>query len=132
MNLDNIVSKIQSNSDKLGTILGFTTGSMNGFNDVVSSIENIMSGHIHMPDLAAAFQSIGNEPFVKSGVMVAIGGYILKEVDLNPTLNKIGTMAEKGGIGYAIGAVINKLLWSSTHSGEFRGGGGGPSGNYGY
>lgn len=125
MNFDNIFSKIESNADKIGGLVGFTLGTPHGLADLESSISNAMQGTIHMPDLAQALGSYASEPYGKTGIMAAIGGYILKEVDLDPRLNKLGSALQKLGIGYAIGALGIKLLWSSTHSGEWRGSGSG-------
>lgn len=115
MNVKGVLTGVMKNTDKIGGLLGFLTGSMHGFEDVQSSVENILAGQVHMPDIKEFFSTIASEPFVKNGVMLWIIGYVMKELKL-PIVSKYGNPLSKFGLAYAGGAAAQKLLWLSTHS----------------
>jgi len=115
MNVKGVLQGVLKNTDKLGGILGFLTGSPGGFSDVQSSLDNILKGQVHMPNISQALSAIANEPYVKNGIMLWIFGYILKELNV-PIVSKYGTPLEKFGMAYAAGSVAQKLIWESTHS----------------
>jgi len=117
VNLDNILGGVTKNADKLGGLLGFLTGSPRGFADITSIVDNIIQGNIHAPDIGEVFHFLASEPFVKTGIMTWIAGYIISELKL-PIVGKFGTPLQKFGMAYAAGAVANKLLYHSTHSDE--------------
>ena len=115
VNVTGVISGVLKNTDKLGGLLGFLTGSPQGFGDVQSSLENIMKGNVHLPDIAQTFGSMAAEPYVKNGILVWICGYIMQELKL-PILSKYGAPLSKFGLAYAAGAAAQKLLWNCTHS----------------
>jgi len=117
MNFNNLSGTLTRNADKIGAILGFVTGNPQGFAGVESIIENVISGNIHAPDLKEAFHYLATEPFVKTGIITALIGYILKESGLKG-ISKFGVPLQKFGVSYAMGSVTQKILWHSTHSDE--------------
>lgn len=115
VNIGNLASSLTKNADKIGGLLGFVTGNPQGFAGLESIIENVIQGNIHAPDLKAAFQFLAQEPFVKTGIITAVIGYLLKESGIQG-ISKFGVPLQKFGTSYAIGAVAQKILWHSTHS----------------
>ncbi len=71
--------------------------------------------HWKMPtDLIGMLKWAMQSPYysaMKSGAMAAIGGYLLKELDINPTLNRVGKILTNVGTGAATGSVAGPLLW---------------------
>ena len=117
MDVGNFLSKTMSNADKLGTLAGFLVGTPNGVGDLLSSIQNVMQGQIHVPDVQAGMSALMGEGNVQKGVLGAIAGYVIDELGL-PYIGKFGKAIQKFSIGYAVGAVGIKMLWMSTHADE--------------
>lgn len=46
-----------------------------------------------------------------NGIMAALAGYVLKELDIHPITNKLGGMFQKGGTAAAIGSLIAATLF---------------------
>ena len=117
VNIKGITNKLTQNADKLGQLIGVTTGSQNGFQDIISSVENAISGNVHAPDINQFLENLKTEPYVRSGVMMWLIGTVLGEVGISE-INKFAKPIAKFGMGYAVGAAANKLLWLSTHADE--------------
>lgn len=117
VNMNNILGTVSKNAGKIGGIVGFLTASPGGFSDVQSIIDNVLAGNIHAPDLQAAFQSLANEPFVRTGIMTWIIGTVLKEIKIGGA-SRFGKPIADFGLNYALGAAAQKILWASTHSDE--------------
>lgn len=115
MEVSSLVHSVTANADKLGTLAGFLVGTPNGINDLISSIEGVTKGNIHVPDVQAAFGSLMAEGNVTKGITGGIAGYVIDALNL-PYVGKYGKAIEKLGIGYAVGAILIKMLWMSTHA----------------
>ena len=117
VNVKGFTSKITQNADKIGVLLGVTVGTGGGINDLMGVIDQIMQGNIHPPDLAAMLGNIQAQGYVKTGIMAAVGGMILQELNL-PMISKYGKPLQNFGIGYAAGSTLIQLLHYSTHADE--------------
>ena len=109
-----LLGGIRKNADKLGTLAGFLTGSPGGLVDVQSSLENLFSGNVHIPNMQS-LASWAREPHFKSALMLYIGGEIIDVLNI-PKIGPWGKAMKAGAIGYATGSFFNKLLWSATHA----------------
>jgi hypothetical protein len=125
LNIDSIIGKIEHNADKAGMLVGALSGLKEHAwgQDVMAGFNTIINGLItdpHIPDLTHVWQHItyeGNNTF-KTGAAAALIGYLLKELDLDPQLNRIGKLLSKGGWGAVLGVVgLNILVYSgAAHS----------------
>ena len=125
LNIDSIVGKIEGNADKVGMLVGALSGLKEHAwgQDVMAGFNTIINGLItdpQFPDLTNVLQHItyeGNNTF-KTGAAAAVIGYLLKELDLDPQLNRIGKLLSKGGWGAVLGVVgLNVLVYSgAAHS----------------
>ena len=128
VNISGIVSKVAGKADLIGGLLGFATGSMGGFNDVKSSIENVMQGQIHIPDVGRMLDWWFKQPYLKNALYLWAAGFAAQELKL-PVVAKYGNAMKKFAEAYAGGSFANHVLWWSTHSdqGSSPGGNGFPS-----
>lgn len=115
MNINGITSAITKNADLLGGILGFTTGSTHGLADIESSIENLLAGQVHIPDVKNMIRSYLDQPYFKNGLMLYGVGWLATELKI-PFLSKYGKAIQNFGSAYAIGSFLNMLIWSMTHA----------------
>lgn len=122
LNIDTIVGKIEHNADKVGVLVGALSGLREHAwgQDVLAGFNIIINGLVtdpHIPDLAHVWQHItyrGNNTF-KTAAGAAIIGYLLKELDLDPKLNRLGAALSKGGWGAVLGVVgLNVLVYSGA------------------
>lgn len=115
MEVGNMISKLEQNAETLGAIAGFLAGHPNGMNDIESIVNNALGGNFHAPNIQEMTGLI-NQGYVRTGALAAVGGYIIKEIDLDSKLTRLGEAIMKLGIGYAIGSVGFAAAYSSTHS----------------
>lgn len=137
MDIDNIFGKLEGNADKLGAVVGALGGLQEHAwgRDFMSGINIIMQGLItspHIPDMRDVWNHItypGNNTF-KTAVGAAIVGYLMKEVDIDPKLNRLGNALSKGGWGAAMGVVgLNLLVYAGAGHSEVVTANGGSRGN---
>ncbi len=118
MDIGNILGKLESNSDKLGLALG-SLGMLNyyGGGNAVEGISSVAMGIIknpHIPDFQGVIRSLtsdvheGNQ--LKTAIGAIIAGYLMKEVNIHPTLNRFGNFIEKAGIGVAEATALLTVL----------------------
>lgn len=107
---------ILSGIDKNAELIGAGLQAWNKKDYLIEELSKIAQGNIHMPDLAAFGANIKNEPGFQNGVAAAIGGWLLSSLNLDPRINKIGSIAQKGGTGMALFTVVENLLGYATNS----------------
>jgi hypothetical protein len=110
MDVGGIVGKLESNADKLGMVVGSASLlSQLGSGDIFKGVQIMTSALMtnpHIPDFAALFGNLtGNaspeSKLLMQGVGAAIVGYLMKEINIHPTVTRIGNFLTKAGIGLA-------------------------------
>lgn len=124
MNINSMVSGLVKKADLAGGLLGFLTGSTHGLGDVQSSLENLLQGQVHIPDVKAMLDAYINQPYFRNALYLWLFGWGTKEFKV-PMIGKYGGAMQKFAQAYGLGSFLNMLLWSSTHSDE----GSNPSGS---
>jgi len=116
VSLGSIVSldKIEDNLDKIGMIAGYFK--QEGINTPEVLIDWLGAG-VHVPDVRTVIRIAKQDGIVKSGVVAAVTGEILKYADFNPMVSRVGRALSKIGTGYAIGGAAWALT-ASTHFSE--------------
>ena len=61
---------------------------------------------------SGAYSSIPN------GIMAAIVGWVAKQLNLHPIVNRIGAIAEKAGTAAALGGLIGATIWLPATTGS--------------
>jgi len=133
MDIGNIFSKIEGNADKLGGLLGFFGGASDvgkawwgdgqahTFDMLRINITDLMKDP-HIPDIGHVLGDL-TQGYERStffaALMAWIGGYVLKEVDMDPAITKLGSALSKAGFGAALGVTAYAVVKRSgtTHSG---------------
>ena len=112
MDITNSIKKLESSGESIGGIVGFLTE--NGVDQIVEDFNLIMQGKVHLPNM------FGFQPTPKTtqGIMAALVGWILEEINLHPVLTRIGGFAKTAGGGYAVGSYLAHVLFYATHSSE--------------
>ena len=120
MNLGGITSKLTSSIPKLASIGGFVLSSPtwtgNGLNELMSSLENLLSGQVHIPDFTA-ITDYAKSPEAKQLLFAYVGGMIAGELNIAGT-GKYGKVLTKGAENYAMAAIAKRILYLSTHANE--------------
>ena len=135
MDIDNIFAKLEGNADKLGALVGGIGGLQEHAwgKDVFAGINTIINGLIttpHIPNIQHVWQMVNTGQTFKSAVGAAIIGYLMKEVDIDPKLNRLGNALSKGGWGAAMGVVgLNLLVYAGAGHSEVVTANGGSRGN---
>jgi len=114
LNLGGFLGGIKTKADTLGTLAGFLTGSTNGIGDVTDSVTNLLSGQVHIPDVAN-FANWAQQPYLKSSLMLYIAGEVIGALGV-PKISGWSKAMKDGAVGYASGSFMNLLLWSMTHA----------------
>lgn len=115
--LTGMVNKIISPLDKYGELIGAAGVAYSKRVHLIMEFRKIAQGHIHFPNVNSVVSNLVNEPLFQQGVTAAIGGYILKSVGINPTLSRIGSVAQKIGTGMAITQAVENVLGYATNPG---------------
>ena len=129
LDLGGIFGKIESNADKLGSILGFLGGASNHadawwgakghtFDMLIVHINDLLKQpHIPNPGhiLSSLTQGYQRQTFYPA-IMAWIGGYILKEIDLDPRIEQLGRALEKAGFGAVLGVAAYATLLQASSS----------------
>jgi hypothetical protein len=120
--IDSILSKIDNPT--LGQALGFTMLEFNYdrhrgtgmFSNLMKNIGDLMT-QPHFPDVSHVINDLfygwGSEVF-KPAIMAGIAGWILDEVDMNPTISRIGKVLKTLGLNGAMGVAGAVLLDRSS------------------
>jgi hypothetical protein len=113
--LNGIGGKIADNADKLGMVAGLMAGTTGGFNDILSIIDEVTQGHIHLPNLG----QIGTvyKPFLVQSLIAYIAGEVVQELNL-PLIGKFGGALKKAAIGYGSTSFALHVAYYSTHASE--------------
>ncbi len=110
LNPKQMVSGIEKNIDKISKIVGLIQP---GLDNVVDSVQKILSGQVHFP-AEGVISQFKDLPDVTMAVRVAVMGYLAGEVGIQP-IAKYGKLAFKGGLGYLIGRFVNHMMWAVSH-----------------
>lgn len=126
MDIGGIIGKIESNADKLGVLVGALSGLREHAwgKDVFQGINVMINGLIndpHIPDLSHVWYHLNypaNKTF-RTALGAAVLGYLLKEVDIDPKINRLGNALSKGGWGVLMGVLgVNVLIYSGAGHSE--------------
>lgn len=128
MDLGNIFSKVEGNADKLGGLLG-GLGELKriGGTDPLNSAMKIIDGLIsdpHIPNIQSLGNLIKSSDVFRFGLMMAVGGWALHEVDLDPRLSRLGKALMNAGMGATFaGAAVDVIAEAGPlHSSSSMGG----------
>lgn len=116
MNLTGKLNGILGSLEKNAEVLGAGIQAWNKKDLLINEIGLVLQGHVHMPDFAAFGANLPNEPGFQGGVGAAIAGWILEAANIDPRLNKIGSIAKKAGTGMAVFAAAENLLGYATNT----------------
>lgn len=125
MELNGLLNKVTSNGGKIGALFGAwgTLGAFAkewqpyGVNDPVGAAWNIINSiavNPHFPNISHAWASAQGHGIIKTGAQGAILGYVLKLLDLDPKVNRIGGFLQDAGVATVFSAGAVELL---TYSG---------------
>jgi hypothetical protein len=133
MDIGNIFSKLEGNADKLGGLLGFLGGASDHgkhwwgdgkahtFEMLQINITDLFKDP-HIPNIGHVLSCL-TDGYQRNTFMTALtawlGGYVLKEVDLDPAITKLGSALSKAGFGAALGVLAYATIMESGtgHSG---------------
>ena len=62
--------------------------------------------------------SSGAYSSIPNGILAAIVGWVAKQLNLHPIVNRIGSIAEKAGTASAIGGLIAATIWLPATTGS--------------
>lgn len=110
-------SKLLNGIDKNGELIGAGIEAWKRKDLLMSEVQKIVDGHIHMPNLNNVVGNLKVTPSFTQGLGAYIGGQILKWADLHPMLNKAGSIVSKVGGGVALVTVIENVLGYATNPG---------------
>lgn len=89
------------------------------FGVLMQQIQGAMT-HPHFPNIQHVMLDLMSDNFVgpvfKGGIIGAVAGWVLDEIDMNPAVSRIGKVLKTLGSNVAIGAVAVTLLDDSTRS----------------
>jgi len=115
--IGNLPNTVKSNADKLGylaALLGSDSTGWNRLNAVISSVQQLAAGVIHLPDFQHEIQNFMNYEG-KQALMLWIAGLGLDLINL-PIVGKVGKPLQEGAQAYAIASAAVRLLYGATHS----------------
>ena len=113
--LNGITGKLAANAEMIGVGAGLLAGTTSGLTDVMSIIDEVLNGNIHMPNWEQLIPIA--KPFLKQAAITYLAGAVLKEVDIGGT-GKFGTILKKGAVGYGATSFLLHVLYYSTHASE--------------
>ena len=125
MELGGLLNKVTSNGDKLGAVMG-AWGTLSvyakewvpyGIKDPISAAMNIINSvavNPHFPNMQHVAQAISNHGIIVPAAQGMVLGYVLKALDLDPKLNRLGGFLEDAGLGAALAALAIEII---TYSG---------------
>ena len=127
MDIGGILSKIEGNANKLGLLAGgyaqlASYGTRGVGSDFISAAMTIGNGIVHkphIPNLSNVLVALtGSEaPQFMTAIQAAVLGYILKEININPQLSRLGNALQQGGTAAAEAvAAITLLAYSGIYN----------------
>lgn len=134
MDVGNIFGKLEGNADKLGALLGFLGGAsdtakMWGGQTALTMLQQNITDLMkdpHIPNLSNVLGDLTGG-YQRNTFMTAlaawIGGYALQEVDIDPTITKLGRALNKAGFGALLGVTAYAIVqrsgtWHSPNNPE--------------
>jgi hypothetical protein len=120
MQIESTIGKVLNPIEKYSTLLGagLELLSPNVLPLWEENITRLLSGQVHAPNLQGAINDLLATPRFKQYIAMAVGGYILKDVTGNATINKISKIVQKVGTGALVTLVAEEMLFFSTHASE--------------
>ena len=113
-NMNSLLTKVASNGQKIGALVGVVAGTTSGLQDLGSIIDEVLKGNIHMPN----WPVIGTvfKPFAEQAVITYLMGTFAESIGISPLLTKIGKAVKDGAVGYGLVSFALHVLYYSTHS----------------
>jgi hypothetical protein len=119
LDLGGITGKLEGNADKIGYAIGFLAvpSAISGGNPIghyQAILGNLMQ-HPHLPDFGAVIANLtggGSEEskFFMGGIEAFVIGWVLEQIDIHPTIARIGRFAKKAGLGTATATAAFTVL----------------------
>lgn len=116
MNLEpkTVVSRVETNAMKLGGMLGYLAP-MQEQKGVIGEHMEALTTHDFMAAIKEFLAGTPwkwnvTKPFFEAGLQLAIAGYVGKELNLHPALNRIGNAGFKFGAGMALGTIPSTIV----------------------
>jgi hypothetical protein len=122
MNIETTLNKVLNPVSKHGELIGVGAFMMkpNAIEGFADSIQRAMSGGLHMLEVENYINWIKdtnpNGANIIQAAAVGITGYILKDATNNPTISRLGEIAQKAATGWALTSAAFGALYFSTHS----------------
>lgn len=111
MNLSGLTTSLKNNADNIGYLAGVVTN--NNITLLVSSIQQLMAGVIHAPNMTAIQDWAMNDG--KNALLLYIAGVGLEGFNL-PVVGSLGTPLQKAAVAYATATGAIRLFYAATHS----------------
>lgn len=129
VDISGILGKLEGNAQTIGMLGGTLAalnyyGNGNPFGGIKKIVDGLMSNP-HFPNIEGFMGSLapGTQEGTnfQTGIIAAVAGYLIKELNLHPALNRLGNFAANGGIGYIEATLLLNLIahcsiWGSEAS----------------
>ena len=115
--LAGLPSKIARHADKFGYLYAAVGTDKFGFNRmdaIISSVQQLMVGVIHMPDLQVLINNFAKIEGMEA-LWIWLAGMGVEMIN-PPIIGKFGPAIQKGAVAYAIGAFAVRAFYGATHS----------------
>lgn len=123
MDVGGVFSKVESNADKLGALVG-GLGAIHSHSwgrnipqGISIMIERLVADP-HIPNLAHVFEATKNSEVFYPSIMAIVGGYGAEAIDIDPKISRAGRAFTKAGWAALLAAfAVNVLIYSgAAHS----------------
>ena len=109
------VNSLLSGVDKNAELIGAGLTVWNRKDLLISELQKIVAGNVHMPDLSLLIGNLMVTPEFTSALSLYIGGWIAKGLGVHPLVTKAGSIAQKFGKGAATVIALENTLGYSTN-----------------
>lgn len=113
--LNGLTSTLSKNADLIGVGAGLLAGTTSGINDLMSIIDELMAGNIHLPNWEMMLPIF--KPYAKQAALSYIAGEVISELNLGGT-GKYGGIIKKASLAYGATSFLLHLAYYSTHASE--------------
>lgn len=117
MDIENAANKLLNPIEKNATLIGAGISVLEYQSGTMNSITLLLQGQVHAPNIGNMLQGALANSNVKTALMAAVAGYILKGTG-NSTVSRLANILQKAATGYLVTYAVTDTLYYSTHSVE--------------
>jgi hypothetical protein len=115
MNLTGKANGLLGAVDKNADLIGAGLTAWNKKTQLLNEISLIAGGNFHLPNVQNMIGDLFIDSEFQSGLGLLVGGWLAKSLNINPMVNKIGSIAQKGAQGVIAVVALEKVLGYSTN-----------------